>query len=126
MTLNEIFAIELKESTTHNGHNRLTPEEQRQIRDQYREACGIRSEFYRDLAGHIDSEEQSNAVYSSISDSDSIVQAVLKIRRMIKTGIVSCNDADRTKLDERTISVLEAGINDFDRDTKLMALGSNK
>mgnify|MGYP001046990497 CR=1 FL=1 len=126
MTLNEIFAVEKKEAILHNKQSRLTPEEQRQILIQYQEASGVRSEFYNNVAEQIDSQEQSNAVYSSISDCNSIALAVLKIRRMIKTGIAPCNKESPMKLDQNTIAVLEGSIHDFNRDTNLLALGSSK
>lgn len=126
MTLNEMFEIEKNESIIRNGKHPVSLEEKERIQKQYEAVNGARTAFCRNIVEMIPSEKDAEVVSSSISDSASVVEAVLKIRRMIHTGIAACSDRPHTELDNDTVDVLKKSINDFNCDTSLLAVGSNK
>ena len=117
MTLNNIFDIEKKESLVSHSTTASLDEKRRAEKDRQEAAVSLAG-FQKGLASRIASEEQSQAVYSEVSSSDTAVGTILKIRKLIRSGMAETG----TKLDQDTITVLEGSIRDFDQEIKISAV----
>ena len=118
MTLNNIFDIEKKESIVKRS---ATPsmDEKQSVEKERQAAAASLVGFQMSVVSQITSKEQSQAIYNEVSNTDTAVETVLKIRRLIRSGIAHANAKAVTKLDRNTITVLEGSIRNFDQEIRM-------
>ena len=121
MTLNNIFDIEKKESIV-KRNGTVSLDEKQRIEKDLQEAADTLAAFQKDLAAQIVSKEQSQAVYDEMSNTDTAVGTILKIRKLIRSGMAYANAKASTRLDQGTITVLEDSVRNFDQEIKMPAV----
>ena len=118
MTLNNIFDIEKKESIVKRSATASMDEKQSVEKERQAAAVSLAG-FQMSVVSQITSKEQSQAIYNEVSNTDTAVETVLKIRRLIRSGIAHANAKAVTKLDRNTITVLEGSIRNFDQEIRM-------
>lgn len=118
MTLNNIFDIEKKESIVKRSATASMDEKQSVEKERQAAAASLVG-FQMSVVSQITSKEQSQAIYNEVSNTDTAVETVLKIRRLIRSGIAHANAKAVTKLDRNTITVLEGSIRNFDQEIRM-------
>lgn len=118
MTLNNIFDIEKKESIVKRSAT-ASMDEKQSVEKERQAAAASLAGFQMSVVSQIASKEQSQAVYNEVSNTDTAVETVLKIRRLIRSGIAHANAKTGTKLDRNTITVLEGSIRNFDQKIRM-------
>lgn len=114
MTLNNIFDIEKKESIVKRSATASMDEKQSVEKERQAAAASLVG-FQMSVVSQITSKEQSQAIYNEVSNTDTAVETVLKIR----SGIAHANAKTGTKLDRNTITVLEGSIRNFDQEIRM-------
>ncbi len=118
MTLNNIFDIEKKESIVKRSAT-ASMDEKQSVEKERQAAAASLAGFQMSVVSQITSKEQSQAIYNEVSNTDTAVETVLKIRRLIRSGIAHANAKAVTKLDRNTITVLEGSIRNFDQEIRM-------